>query len=84
MLTVITEKEFERIKALPMVSPASGIGDEAVVVHPMRVPAELTVKVGTHYFQLLVRSDLSASEEVDARNQTIEKALAQRIIKKLG
>ena len=49
----------------------------------MRVPAILMVKSGTHYFRLLVRSDLQASEEVEARNQTLEKSLAAQILKKL-
>jgi hypothetical protein len=84
MLTLISEKEFERLKTLPMAAPSNGIGDEAVVTHPVHVPAVLSVKAGTRYFQILARSDLGASEEVDARNQAVEKTLAAKIIKKLG
>ena len=83
MLTLITVNEFEKLKKLPMTAPVSAIGDEAVVTHSMRVPAILMVKSGTHYFRLLVRSDLQASEEVEARNQTLEKSLAAQILKKL-
>jgi hypothetical protein len=84
MLTLITANEFERMKTFPMNGKATGIGDEAVVTHGMRTPPTLAVKAGTHYFQILVRSDLVASEEVDARNQALEKTLAAKIIKKLG
>ena len=67
-----------------MAASEKGIGDDAIVTHPMRVPPLLTVKVGTHYFQILVRSDLVPSEEVDARNQALEKTLAAKVIEKLG
>ncbi len=83
LLTFITAKEFENLRKLPMSAPVTGLGDEAIVTHSMRVPAILTVKSGAHYFRLLVRSDLQASEEVDTRNQTLEKSLAAQILKKL-
>lgn len=84
MLTFIPEKEFEKLKTLPLTAPATGIGDEAVLTHPMRMPPILAVKAGTHFFQLLVRSDLQPSEQVNERNQAIERSLAAKIIKKLG
>lgn len=83
MLTLINAKEFDNLKKLPMSAAASGAGDEAIVTHSAHVPAILTVKGGTHYFRILVRSSLEASEAVDERNQTIEKGLAALILKKL-
>lgn len=84
MLTLISANEFDTLKKLPMSAPASGAGDEAIVTHTAHVPAILTVKGGTHYFRILVRSSLEASESVDERNQTIEKNLAALILKKLA
>jgi hypothetical protein len=84
LLTMISANEFDDLKKQPMSAPTSGVGDEAVTSHPMHVPPLLTVKAGTHYFQILVRSDLVSSEEVDARDQAVEKTLAAKIIKKLG
>jgi hypothetical protein len=84
LLTIISAKEFDKLKTLPMAARAQGVGDDAIVTHPMRVPPLLTVKVGTHYFQILVRSDLVTSEEMDARNQALEKTLAAKVIEKLG
>jgi hypothetical protein len=84
LLTIITAQEFDKLRTLPMAASEKGIGDDAIVTHPMRVPPLLTVKVGTHYFQILVRSDLVPSEEVDARNQALEKTLAAKVIEKLG
>jgi hypothetical protein len=83
LLTLITANQFDDLKKQPMSTLTSGVGDDAVMTHPMHVPAVLTVKAGTHYFQILARSDLASSEEVDARNQTVEKTLASKIIKKL-
>ena len=83
MLTLINANEFDNLKKLPMSAAASGAGDEAIVTHSAHVPAILTVKGGTHYFRILVRSSLEASEAVDERNQTIEKGLAALILKKL-
>jgi hypothetical protein len=84
MLTLITANQFDDLKKLPMTAAASGVGDAAIVTHAMNVPTIMSVKSGTHYFRLLVRSSLEASEEVDARNQALEKTLAAKIIKKLG
>jgi hypothetical protein len=84
LLTFIPENTYEKLKTEPLAAPATGVGDEAVVTHPMRMPPILSVKAGANYFQILVRSGLQASEEVNARNQAIEKSLAAKIIKKLG
>jgi hypothetical protein len=84
LLTIITANQFDDLKKQRMSAPTSGVGDDAVMTHPMHVPAVLAVKAGAHYFQILVRSDLASSEEVDARNQALEKTLAAKIIKKLG
>jgi hypothetical protein len=84
LLTIITANQFDDLKKQPMSAPTGGVGDEAVTSHPMHVPPLLTVKAGTHYFQILVRSDLVSSEEVDARDQVVEKTLAAKIVKKLG
>lgn len=83
MLTVITAPEYDSLKKMPLSAAASGVGDEAIVTHSMRVPVILTVKAGTHYFRILARSSLEASEAVDQRNQAIEKNLAALILKKL-
>lgn len=84
MLTIINANQFDDQKKLPLSAAADGVGDAAVVTHIMRMPTVLTVKSGTHYFQLLVRSSLESSEEVDARNQALERKLAAKIIGKLG
>jgi hypothetical protein len=83
MLTIIGANQFDDLKKQPMTSTVEGVGDEAFLSRSMRVPPLLTVKTGSHYFRLLVRSAVEASEEVDVRNQAIEKALAAKIIKKL-
>jgi hypothetical protein len=83
MLTLINAKEFDALKKLPMSAAASGAGDEAIVTHSAHLPAILTVKGGTHYFRILVRSSVEASEGVDERNQAIEKSLAALALKKL-
>lgn len=82
MVTVINEKEFENLNKLPMTAPMSGVGDAAVVTHSAHLPAILSVKAGTHYFRILVRSSLETSQEVDERNQALEKNLAAQIMKR--
>jgi hypothetical protein len=83
MLTFISAKQFDNLKQLPLSTAASGVGDEAIVTRAMRMPTILTVKAGTHYFRILVRSDLAATAEVDERNQSIEKSLGAKIVSKL-
>lgn len=83
MLTFINAKEFANLQKQPLSAATGGIGDAAIMTHSMRVPAILTVKAGTHYFRILVRSDLEASAAVDERNQALEKTLAAQILKTL-
>lgn len=83
MLTLISEKEFENLKKLPMSAPVSGVGDESIVTHTGHVPVILSVKSRTQCFRILVRSSLENSDEVDAHNQALEKSLAAQVLKKL-
>lgn len=83
LLTVITAREFDRIKTLPLTSASGGVGDDAVVTHSLRMPAILTVKSGAHYFRLEVRSNVEHSGEADERNQFLEQSLAVQVVKKL-
>jgi hypothetical protein len=90
-VSLMTVKSFETGKT-PMTgitkTPVSGVGDEAYFIEPRGMAAGLSVRKGDTCFQIRARSNptwfkTGKTPESEAKDQTVDRALALEILKKL-
>ncbi len=90
-VSLMTTKSFEAGKT-PMTgitkTPVSGIGDDAYYIEPHGMAAGLSVRKGDACFQVRARSNpqwfkTGKTPESDQKDQSVDRALALEILKKL-
>jgi hypothetical protein len=88
-LSLLTEKMFVAAQTPnPLIpkTPETGVGDEAVFVHPKGMIFSLIVRKGGTYFRVQARSNPrfgANTPEMDSKDQELDRTIARAVLKKL-